>query len=593
MSNEQLAWAEIFMAALEAASVRDVVVCPGSRSTPLALAADVTPGLRCHVAVDERAAAFFALGQARATGRPSVVVCTSGTAGAHFAPAVVEASQSHLPLLVVTADRPWEAVHVASHQTIDQTRLFGAHVRLSLELGLADPTVPRETAARVALQAAAIASGPVPGPVHVNARFRKPLEPTPPFPDETRRAPLTAILRRGITRVFPPRVAPSPDAIAALTERAGRAERGLLVCGPLPPDRAEPSFADAVRRLARATGFPLLAETTSQARFGKAEPDIVTCGAFDALLRDPAFAAAHPPDLVLEFGAPPTSQGYADYLARHPTAARFVITPHGWSDPAQDATALILADPTETACALSASLAAHERPPPTPWAGSFRRADALAWSLAASLAPSQGALSEAGIARAVVAACPEDALFLVGNSLPVRDVDLWAPPRPSRLRVLHQRGVSGIDGLVASAAGAASVAPGPVVLLVGDTSFLHDLTSLALARRAPVPLVLVVVQNGGGRIFERLPIARAVDGDRFDKYFTMHEPVDLAHAAASFGVRFARASTGDAFERALAEALATVGPTLVEAVVPPEDGRSRTARLRAELAALLAREGLA
>ncbi|MRG96049.1 2-succinyl-5-enolpyruvyl-6-hydroxy-3-cyclohexene-1-carboxylic-acid synthase [Polyangium spumosum] len=590
-TNDHLAWAETFTAALAAAGVRDVVVCPGSRSTPLALAADVTAGLCVHTAVDERAAAFFALGQARATHRPSVVLCTSGTAGAHFLPAVIEASQSHVPLLLVTADRPWEAVDVATPQTIDQTKLFGGHVRFFVELGLPDPGAPREAPARVALHAAARALGPDPGPVHVNARFRKPLEPCQPWPDPDRTPRLAGVLRRGTTRVFPPRSEPPPEALDALFASVSRAERGLIVCGPAPLDRPSASLREAAAALARATGYPLLAETTSQARFGPAEPGLVSCAAFDALLRDPAFAVRHAPDVLLELGAPPTSQGYADYLAKHPTAARFVITPHGWNDPSQDATALVLADPEDTARALAARLGPARRTSPSPWAESFRRADALAWSLAEAHAAGPH-LTEAAVARAVVAGSPAGALLSVGNSLPVRDVDLWAPPRSRPLGVLHQRGASGIDGLVASAAGAASVSGGPVVLLLGDTSVLHDLTSLALARRAEVPLVVVVVQNQGGRIFERLPIARTVDADRFDKFFTMHEPVDLAHAAAAFGVRFARIDDERAFVRAFAEAAQTPGATLIEAVVPPDDGRARATRFRTELAAALAREDL-
>ncbi|MDI3282037.1 2-succinyl-5-enolpyruvyl-6-hydroxy-3-cyclohexene-1-carboxylic-acid synthase [Polyangium sp. 15x6] len=589
--NDHLAWAETFMAALASAGVRDVVVCPGSRSTPLALAADVTEGLRIHTAVDERAAAFFALGQARVTRLPSVVLCTSGTAGAHFMPAVIEASQSHVPLLLVTADRPWEAVDVAAPQTIDQTKLFGAHVRFFVELGLPDPGAPREAPARVAIHAATRALGPDPGPVHVNARFRKPLEPSQPWPEPARATRLTDVLRRGTTRVFTPRITAPPEALEALAARISHTERGLIVCGPAPVDRPDAPLREAAVALARATGFPLLAETTSQVRFGSAAPDVVACAAFDTLLRDAAFAARHAPDLLLELGAPPTSQGYADYIGKHPTAARYVIAPHGWNDPSQDATALVLADPAETAHALAARLGPPRRSSPSAWAESFRRADALVWSLAEAHAPAAH-LTEAAVARIVVTASPAGALFSVGNSLPVRDVDLWAPPRPSPLGVLHQRGASGIDGLVASAAGAASVAGRPVVLLLGDTSVLHDLTSLSLARRAPVPLVVVVVQNQGGRIFERLPIARAVDVERFDKYFTMHEPVDLAPAAAAFGVRFARVATEHALGRAFVEALRTAGATLIEAVVPPDDGRARVTRFRTELSAALAREDL-
>jgi len=213
----------------------------------------------------------------------------------------------------------------------------------------------------------------------------------------------------------------------------------------------------------------------------------------------------------------------------------------------------------------------------------FRRADAVVWSLAEKHA-GNASLTEALVARTVVSRCPDGALLFVGNSLPVRDVDVWAPARQTALGVLHQRGVSGIDGLVAGAAGAASVAGRPVVLLLGDVSTLHDLTSLALARKVPGPLVIVVVQNLGGRIFERLPIVRAVDRERFDKYFTMHETVDLEHAAAAFGVQFFRTNSTNGFIQLFDEAVGQAGATLIEAVVPHDDGAARVARFRADVA---------
>ncbi len=586
MSQNQFAWVETFVSALVAAGVRDVVVCPGSRSTPLALAADATEGLVCHVAVDERAAGFFALGQARVTGRPTAILCTSGTAGAHFLPAVIEASQSFLPLLLLTADRPWDLVGVAAPQTIDQRALFGVHVRAYLEFGLYEPSLKDAVARRVAAQAVAQALAPTPGPVQVNVRLRKPLEPSPPWPDPARNTLSVSPSPRGQTRVLAPRREPSAEAIDTLVEHVVQAKRGLLVCGPAPLDRSDEPLRDAAIALAKATGFVLMAETTSQVRFGPTDPKVVECPSFDAVLRDPVFRSAFAPDLILELGAPPTSANYAEFVAQHASVPRFVIAEHGWNDPAQDATALVLADPVQVCRSVTARLSSRTVCPDASWAAALRRADSKVWSLAEKHA-ANSSLTEAMVARSVIAACPEGALLMVGNSMPVRDVDLWAPARTQRLGVLHQRGVSGIDGLVAGAAGAASVAGRPVVLLLGDTSVLHDLTSLALARRAPGPLVIVVVQNQGGRIFERLPVVRAVDRERFDKYFTMYEQVDLEHAAAAFGVRFVRTDNHGTLVQSLAQAVETRGVTLIEAVVPPDDGTTRATRFRAEVALAL------
>jgi len=579
MSGDQFVWIETFMDALAQAGVRDVVVCPGSRSTPLTLAADVTENLVCHRVVDERAAAFFALGQARASGRPSAVICTSGTAAAHFFPAAIEAAHSFVPLLFLTADRPWDLIEVAAPQTMDQRALFGVHTRGFFELGGQDPGMSDAVAGRVAAQAVVRSLWPTPGPVQVNVRLRKPLEPSPPWPqpESARRK------NRAISRVFTPSSVVPSSAITTLVEQIPRARRGFIVCGPSRLDRQTSTLRDAAMALAKTTGFALLAETTSQARFGKTDADVVELPSFEVLLRVPSARKALAPDLILELGSPPTSGSYADFLTHFPDVPRFVLAEHGWNDPAQNATALVMADPAQVCDRLVAELNAVRPQADPSWQSLLRRADALVWETAAKGAGDVG-LTEALVARTVIAKTPENALLVVGNSLPVRDVDIWAPARRDNLSVLHQRGVSGIDGLIAGAAGSASVvSPRPVVLLLGDTSALHDLTSLALARRASGPLVIVVVQNQGGRIFERLPIVRAIDREHFDKYFTMHEAADLEHAAAAFGVGFVRTDSTVEFERAYERAIATSGATLIEAVVPPDDGTLRVNRFRAEV----------
>ncbi len=580
-SNLHLAWARLFVHAVAAAGVTDAVLSPGSRSTPLAIALAGEPRLRLHVVVDERTAAFFALGQARVTGRPTLLACTSGTAGAHYLPAVIEAAQSFVPLLVVTADRPWELYDAAAPQTIDQVKLFGAFVRHHAELGLPDaaPSALRAVP-RIAAQAVALSLGPTPGPVHVNARFRKPLDPVAAPAAEPWQPLVDALLVRGAPAVHAPSPASAPDAatITAIAQRIARAERGLIVCGPAPLAQADARCA--VLALARRTGFPLLAESTSQIRFGGDRAGVVECGAFDAVLRSPAFRAGPAPDLVLQLGAPPTSSAYAELCSSAPSAARVVVAPHGWNDPQGDAAALVFADPGALAEALVAQLPARE---PSAWSRAFGLAGARADRIAAG-ASSGPALDEGAIARALVTSCPEGALLAVGNSTPVRDLDVFCPPSPRALRVAHQRGASGIDGLVSGAAGAASVSAGPVALLLGDLSLLHDLGGLALLARIDTPLVVVVVQNGGGRIFDQLPIARAVDADFFERCFATPQSVRFEPAAAAFGVPYARAETPAALDEALATAWARRGATLIEAVAAPLEGARTMTRIWAEVA---------
>jgi 2-succinyl-5-enolpyruvyl-6-hydroxy-3-cyclohexene-1-carboxylate synthase len=592
LGNLHIAWAELFLRTASLAGVTDVVLSPGSRSTPLAIAAATTQAVRTHVIIDERSAAFFALGQARVTGRPSLLICTSGTAGAHYFPAVIEAHQSFVPLLVVTADRPWELQDSAASQTIDQLKLFGGFARWFVELGLPDPSPGALTAAaRIAAQAVARALGPTPGPVHVNARFRKPLEPVPSASSPEPWRPLwQALMERGPSRVHPAQAAPDERAVAEIAERASRAERGLIVCGPSP--LAGSNGRAAILDLARATGFPLLAEGPSQIRFGGDRRGVTSCSMFDAILRAPEFRAQLAPDLILSFGAPPTSAGYAALLAERPGCPRFVIAPHGWNDPSGDAAALVLADPGALAARVNACLTSP-RAEPSRWAEAFARAEAAAQALA-ERALDGDLLSEGAIARAVAFGCPEGSLLVIGNSSPVRDLDAYCPASSRELGVVHQRGASGIDGLVSGAAGACSVSLRPVTLLLGDLSLLHDLTGLGLARKVSGTLVVVVVQNGGGRIFDQLPIAGSAAADVFERCFATPEDVAFGEAAAAFGVTYARAETTAALDQALRAAWSRPSATLIEAIARPKEGARRMAKLWAELRADLreqSREG--
>jgi 2-succinyl-5-enolpyruvyl-6-hydroxy-3-cyclohexene-1-carboxylate synthase len=584
-SNLHLAWARLFVRAAVSAGVRRAVLSPGSRSTPLAIALAEEQGIALSVVVDERSAAFFALGEARATGVPSLVVCTSGTAGAHWLPAIIEASQSFVPMLCVTADRPWEVYDAMASQTIDQAKMFGGFVRHYAEVGLPDPSPGALRAVpRIAAQAVARALGPTPGPVHLNMRFRKPLEPVEVKGPEPWKPLVDALMARGAPAVHAPLRAPDPAAIALVAEHVARAERGLIVAGPAPIARAEDR--DAVLALARKTGFPLIAEATSQLRFGGDRAGVCDTGAFELLLRDKAFRARHAPDLILQLGAPPTSSGYAALLAENAGVCRVVIAPYGWNDPESDASALVLAEPGAVARAVGERVAARAA---SPWSRAFARAAASAAPIvdAAITAP---ALSEGAIARATVASCPNETIFVVGNSTPVRDVDLTCAPSSRALRVVHQRGASGIDGLVSGAAGAHAASGAPTCLLLGDLSLLHDVGALASLAKAKGPLAVVVVQNGGGRIFDQLPIAKRADAAVFERCFTTPERVGFESAAAAFGVRYARAETRAALDGALAAAWAREGATLIEAIAAPREGARLLARMQAEVSTILERD---
>jgi 2-succinyl-5-enolpyruvyl-6-hydroxy-3-cyclohexene-1-carboxylate synthase len=602
-----LPWAELLLGALRDAGAEHLVVSPGSRSTPLVLAA-ARLGLASHVLVDERVAGFFALGRARATGRPCVLVCTSGTAGAHYLPAVIEAAMARVPLIVVTADRPPELQDCGAPQTIDQSHLFGRFARGFCDLGVAEANAGALRALRRrAAQMAARCRWPEPGPVHINAPARAPLEPAAePGPDEQRMIELAReVAAEPLGRPAPVRAAASDAAIAEVAAACAGARRGLLVAGPAPLARA--GERDAVLALAAATGFPLLAEATSQLRWTGGAVPAALCDAFDLAVRaplasslasSPASSPTSPlassptspassasslsdarhhlaaPDLIVELGAPPTSGAWARHVARHRGCMRIVIAPHGWLDPHSGAALLVHAEVGETCARVAAQLGRAARP--GEWSEAWRAADrrARACLERAMAGAGGGVLGEHAAVRAAVEALPDGALLLLGNSLPVRVADAACPAAARRIDVLSQRGACGIDGLVAGAAGSASAAGRPTAVILGDVSFAHDLGGLAAARAAGAPLAVVVIDNGGGRIFEQLPVASAPGGaEALERFFLTPPGVDVAAAAAAFGVPYRRAADAPSLAAAVRAALSGEGATIVHAPVAPHSAR--------------------
>lgn len=562
-----LPWAVLLLSSLRDAGCGDLVVSPGSRSTPLVIAA-ARLGLPCHVLIDERAAGFFALGRGRATGRPSALVCTSGTAAAHYLPAVIEASLARVPLVVVSADRPPELHGCAAPQTIDQQHLFGRFTRGFVDLGMPEAAASAlRGLRRRAAQMVALAIAPEPGPVHINAPARKPLEPTGSAEESGMAALVAELSAEPIARAVPAAAGAPDPAIEEIAGALGRARRALLVAGPAPLGAP----ARPVAELARASGLPLLAEVTSQLRFTGDEPAPGLCDRFDLLLRAPRFAAAHRPDLIVELGAPPTSSAYAGMVAAA-RCERIVVAPHGWSDPHGSAGLIVNAPVAEVAGRLASRLAARPGAWTEGWLAANRRAGAALDRRAVS--------GEHAAVRAAVGALPDGALLALGNSLPVRTAEACAADR-RRIGVLHQRGACGIDGLVAGAAGAASASGRPTALLLGDVSFAHDLGGLAAARLAGAPLAVVVIDNGGGRIFEQLPVARAPGGaELLDRFFLTPPAIDVAAAAAAFGLPCVRSEEPG---RAVAAALAGGGATVIHVPVAPHSARDLEAAVVEEV----------
>jgi len=590
--NPSTAFGMVLADELARCGLREVVVAPGSRSTPLAMAfweLERAGRVRLHVRIDERSASFTALGLAKASRRPVAVLCTSGTAAANFHPAVIEADESAVPLLVLTADRPPELRGTGASQTIDQVKLFGSAVRWYAEAGVPErrPGMAgywRSLACRAWANAAG-GLGALPGPVHLNLPFRDPLVPEAPEPgtgDSGQRAsdgPDWPESLDGRADGSPwTRVSPAPADPAPLD--LPWAERGVVVCGDGDYDAA------ALVALAEQAGWPVLAEPSSGARRG---PNALT--GYQYLLAAPEFMAAHRPEVIVAAGRPGLSRPQSALLrlARSAggPAVRHVAVASGpgmWADPQRAA--------TDTAAAVR--LTGVPGVVPSRWLDAWRRADRAATGAASAAlggeraaALGDDAVSEPGIARELVAALPEDAVLWCGNSLSVRDIDLLMPPRAD-LRVLASRGVSGIDGTFSTAAGAAlahaAEHPGAVAFaLIGDLSLLHDAPGLALGPAEPRPdLCVVVVNNDGGGIFEGLEPARFKGGTGdgpFERVFGTAHGASIEGLAAAFGIPYTLVERPGDLAKALAAALPGTGPRIVEA----RTGRAANADLRARM----------
>jgi 2-succinyl-5-enolpyruvyl-6-hydroxy-3-cyclohexene-1-carboxylate synthase len=576
--NPSTAFGTVFVDELVRCGMREAVLAPGSRSAPLTLAlfdraADAD--LRLHVRIDERSAAFLALGLAKASRRPVAVVCTSGTAAAHFHAAVIEADEAGVPLLVLTADRPPELRGTGANQAIDQLKLYGAAVRWFCEAGVpeAQPGMVgywRSLACRVWATASGEAGG-FPGPVHVNLPLRDPLVPDAagtgadwpePLDGRPDGAPWT-------TAGAGPRRPPGQAGTGGEVQQLEWAERGAVVCGDGDYDPAP------LLELAETAGWPVLAEPSSNARLG---PNAMS--AYGYLLGAAGFVAEHRPEVIVSAGRPGLSRGQLAFLRGSPGAppSRHVVIAQGpgrWADPARTATCV--------AAALRLSGPARGPGASPGWLGSWQRADAAARGAADAILDARAAISEPRLARDLAAALPDGGLLWAASSLPVRDLDLHMAPR-SGIRVLASRGTSGVDGLVSSAIGAAlahqAAGGGPAVALLGDLAFLHDLPGLLLGPDEPRPdLGLVVVNNDGGGIFSDLE--QAAFAGPFERLFGTPHGADIASLARGARLPYDRV-----------ERPADLGPALAGRglrVIEVRTQRAAGAALRAELRAACAK----
>ncbi len=540
-TNRNTALCSALVDELARMGVEHACVAPGSRSAPLALALWDEQRIKTWSIVDERSAGFFAVGVGQATGKPAVVVTTSGTAAANLHPAVAEAAEARVPLIAITADRPPELRSRGAGQTIDQVKLFGSSVRWFCELGNIDADDDgllhfRSTGCRAVAEALA----ETPGPVHLNVPLREPLAPLPAEGQVTATRKLAIEGRsheRPLTRTTPRPPGPADQVVAAIRDVIDRSPRGLIVAGR----QTDAELPDALRRLSRATGYPLLAEPTSQAR--RSGGGVVA--AYDTIFRELPERLA--PQVVLRFGDMPTSKPLRDWLAAHDDCEQWVVDPdRTWSEPTSVAGAFVRTDPQALCERLGGGSLDGA------WTKAWANAEAAAQQgISDYLRELEDQLCEPGVHRLLGDLLEDDVLVYVASSMPIRDLDTFLPAIDANVTFLANRGANGIDGTISSGLGAAAATGRRTIVLLGDVALYHDMNGLLAMKRNGVEATILVLNNGGGRIFDFLPVADAAP-DGYEELFTTATGLDVGKIASLYEAEFTQVGSYDQLAGAIA-----------------------------------------
>lgn len=529
--------------------VEDVVISPGSRSTPLAMAFAEHPEIKQWVHLDERSAAFFALGIAKEQQKPVAILCTSGTAAANYYPAIVEAHYSRIPLLVLTADRPHELRDVGAPQAIDQTDMFSNYVNWYHDLAIPEPGM-HVYARRQAARAVEEATSSHFGPVHLNLPFREPLVPDfglkglwrgdiKPVPQA----------EKGVSSL-------SDEQIYSLIKKFESYDRGVIVVGP----QMDATFADQVTKLASRLGLPVLSDPLSQLRAGDHDKRNIIEN-YDALLKSSEIQERLKPDFVLRFGAMPVSKAYLKWVKKYESETEHFIVDsyHSYREPAGISAQFIWAEPENFCRQLYGEL--NEGDDRNEWLDLWQRMNKVAKDQ--MLKEPDESLDEGHAVVYLSEALPDHSNLFVGNSMPIRDVDSFFMATPKNVRVLANRGANGIDGVVSSAIGAA-VSGRNTTLLLGDVSFFHDLNGLWMAKHKDITLTIVMINNNGGGIFSYLP--QVDHPDHYEELFGTPVDLNFSHAIEMYGGTHHKVESWSAYRQALAESYENEGLSIIEVI---------------------------
>jgi 2-succinyl-5-enolpyruvyl-6-hydroxy-3-cyclohexene-1-carboxylate synthase len=569
--------AALFVNSLLTAGLTAVCISPGSRSTPLTLAFAAQDKIKIYRHLDERSAGFFALGLAVATDKPVALVCTSGTAAANYFPAVIESHMSQIPLLILTADRPHELRHSGANQTIDQINIFGRHVLWAVDMPIPQtdaPAVALKNVQTTAVRAYAAANGLRKGPVHVNFPFRKPLEPKikdERLKIEDSQPPIFNLQSLTFATGEPILSRRQQEQLADFINQH---ERGLIVCGPRCPGG---NFPQAVAGLSQMSGYPILADALSGVRFGPHTSGAIVCGGYETYLQTGVDWPE--PEVIIRFGAVPTSKWLNAYLRRIRPAHRLHIRESGvWADDSHLTTLFLQANEEQACYQIAQNLIPRLA---SAWQTAVFETETAVWqTIDTYLSADFADYADFMAVMDTMEMLPANGRLFAGNSLPVRHLDQFARPGRTPIHVYANRGASGIDGNISTALGFGAASHSPLVALLGDITFYHDMNGLlqlkdegrrmkdegktAAARHAP-PATIIVLNNNSGGIFHRLPIAQ-FEPPFTDLFLTPHD-LDFAHAARLYDLDFMRVDNRADFRQALGESLYNPVPALIEVVV--------------------------
>ncbi len=562
--NRNYAFAGSFVDELARSGLRDVCICPGSRSSPLAISFARHPGIRKWIHLDERSAGFFALGMARNAGRPVAIVCSSGTASANFLPAVAEARYGLIPLIVLTADRPQELVNSGALQTIDQTRIYGDHVKLFVNAESNEVTTDSMAYIRtLACKVYATSSGSPEGPVHVNFPFREPLEPSislSDLPEQISEYDFEMWHGRANGNPFVLNSVngktPNINDLKALVSHINQIEHGLIVCGP----NYQTGFANSITKLASKLKYPIFADALSGVRVGSHDRSMVL-DTYDAYLRDDDLSTLASPDLIIRFGPLPVSKALTQYLEKHKNAYQVLVDEsENWRDPFRIVSQFFNVSPLSFCEALTPLI--NKERESSKWSEWWTQSNLAVRQAIARKLDSYDGMFEGKVFSRLSNLMDDDTVLFAGNSMPVRDLDTFYPTSSKSVNFFANRGSSGIDGVVSSALGIAASGTKKVILVIGDISLYHDMNGLLVSKLHALNATVVVLNNNGGGIFSFLP--QAAHEDFFEEYFGTPHGLKFKSAADMYGLNYSFIQDWDSFDKAINESLSNEGVFLIE-----------------------------